>query len=426
MQCFLNNTILKTSYGKMKQFWLFGFLVLTINMWSQEHKSVTEMYTEAREEAFEHKNYEKAIALMQEVTQKTPENVDYAIFLGRLYTWDKQTENARRVLKTTFDEHVDYEDAALAYASLEFWNKNQEQALEIVNKGLQYHSDSESLLVLKAKILMDQRQNQEASGVLNTALGYHPKSNVVRALLQKVGTGQSQNEVGLSYNFISFKERFDQPWHIASVHYGRRTNIGPIIGRFNYGDRFGTGSTQVELDFYPRISNTFYAYVNGGISNDKGVFPELRTGLSLYANLPAAFEVDAGFRMLKFEDEAWAYTFGLGKYYKNYWFNLRTYLNTLDSGVADSYSFTVRYYFGGADDYFSARIGTGFSPDNTSNNILLDNMTRLRSNNVAVGFKTLLGSTHVIYGELSYDRIEFATDSYDDQYAFKIGYIKRF
>ncbi|UBZ12302.1 YaiO family outer membrane beta-barrel protein [Flagellimonas marinaquae] len=410
----------------MKQFWLYVFLFLTLGVWSQETVPVNEMYIMAREEAFEHKNYDKAIGFMEEVVKKAPENVDYAIFLGRLYTWDKQTDNARRVLGATFKSNSEYEDAALAYASLEFWNQNSEKALEIVDKGLQSHPDSENLLVLKAKILMDLKRGQEASKTLNTALKYHPKSTNVRSLLQNMATGENLNEVGISYNFVDFKERFDQPWHLASLHYGRQTGIGPVFGRLNYGNRFGIGSTQFEVDFYPRISKTFYAYINGGISNDKAIFPQYRAGFSLYANVPAAFEVDAGFRMLQFDEASWTYTFGLGKYYKNYWFNLRTYLNTVDAEIADAYALTARYYFGGADDYFSARVGTGFSPDNTSNNVLFNNTARLRSTNFALGYRNLLGQTHVVYVEASYDRIEFASDTFDDQYTVKLGYIKRF
>ncbi|WP_318312728.1 YaiO family outer membrane beta-barrel protein [Flagellimonas crocea] len=409
-----------------KQFLLFGCMLFTLTTWSQETRSVDQMYALARNEAFENKDYQKAIGLMEEVTQKTPENVDYAIFLGRLYTWDNQEDKARKVLGTTFEDHQDYEDAGLAYASLEFWTKNSERALDIVNKALQHHKDSESLQVLKAKILLDLKRPRDANIVLNNALELYPKSTQIRSLLQQTGAGELRNEVGLAYDLVYFRERFDEPWHLIGLHYGNQTGIGPILGRVTYGNRFGTGNAQLEVDFYPRISNTFYAYLNAGISEDTGVFPHYRTGFSLYANLPMAFELDGGFRLLKFDDESWTYTFGLGKYYKNYWFNIRTYLNTLDTGVADSYTFTARYYFGGADDYFSARIGTGFSPDNASNNVLFNNSTRLRSNNFALGFRTLIGNSHVLYAEASYDRIEFTSDTYDDQYSLKVGYIKRF
>ncbi|WP_222983381.1 YaiO family outer membrane beta-barrel protein [Flagellimonas meishanensis] len=409
-----------------KYLWMFGLLLCIGTAWSQENITADEMFMRARKEAFEKKNYPEAIALMTIATQKVPENIDFRIFLGRLYTWDGQMDKAKNILEAVFEENKNYEDAALAYASLEYWDKNPETALEIVNKGLEHNEDSESLLVLKAKILMTLKNYREASGTLDKTLEYHPKSTTACSLFRSIGTGSVRNEAGVSYSFVHFKERFDQPWHLASLHYGRWSGLGPIFGRFNYGNRFGTGTTQFEVDFYPRISNTFYAYLNGGVSSDKGIFPEYRAGLSLYANLPAAFEADAGFRLLKFTDATWVYAFGLGKYYKNYWFNFRSYLSMLDDGVADAHAFTTRYYFGGADDYFSVSVGAGFSPDNSTNNILLGNSTRLRSNNITAGFRKLLGDTHVIYSEIAYDRIEFAADSRDDQYSLRVGYIKRF
>lgn len=410
----------------MKQYCLYIFLFLMLLGRAQEIPSPAEKYALARKEAFEHKNFAKAIDLMAQVVEQTPNNVDYNIFLGRLYTWDKQSEKARPLLQATFNNNKAYEDAALAYANLEFWTGYPEKALEIADIGLQHHQDSEQLLVLKAKILMDLKRDNEAASILNIAMEYHPKSSVIRSLLQNISMGSKPNQVGVSYDLVYFKERFDQLWHVAKVHYGRQTGIGPIFAYFNYGNRFGNGATQMEIEFYPRISNVFYAYLGGAISNDNGVFPEYRGGFSLYANLPATFEVDAGFRLLKFNDETWVYTFGLGKYYKNYWFNVKTYLNTLENGVADSYAFTTRYYFGGQDDYLSVRIGTGFSPDNTSNNILLNNGTRLRSTNFSIGFRKLIGKTNIVHSELAYERIEFATDTFDDQYAIKVGYIKRF
>ncbi|WP_318345715.1 YaiO family outer membrane beta-barrel protein [Flagellimonas baculiformis] len=409
-----------------KQLWLCGLLFMNLCVWSQENEPAEELYARARTEAFEHKAYKEAIELMTLATQKAPENVDYHIFLGRLCTWDKQTEKARNILKATFEKNPTYDDAALAYGSLEFWDKKPLKAFEIVDKGLETNVDSENLWVLKAKILMALKEYQKASETLSNALEHHPTSTAVRSLLQNMGTGVYRNEMGVDYSFVHFKEQFNEPWHIASLHYQRQTNIGPVIGRFSYGNRFGMGSSQFELDFYPRLSSTFYAYVNAGLSNDKGVFPEYRGGLSLFANLPAAFELDAGLRYLQFTDDTWIYTFGLGKYYKNYWFNARAYITPSDSGVADSYALEARYYFGGTDDYVLIRAGTGFSPDNSTNNVLYESVSRLRSNNITAGFRKLFGKSHVVYAELTYGRIEFTTDSFDDQYTVKVGYIKRF
>ncbi|NDV44819.1 YaiO family outer membrane beta-barrel protein [Flagellimonas sediminis] len=65
--------------------------------------------------------------------------------------------------------------------------------------------------------------------------------------------------------------------------------------------------------------------------------------------------MDAGFRYLRFVDDNWIYTFCLGKYYRNYWFNARVYLSPTGSGIWNSYALETRYYFGGSDDYLMAR-----------------------------------------------------------------------
>lgn len=398
----------------------------TVLLAQDDALSSDELFQKARTEAFDNNDYGEAIRLMKIALEKSPNYTDLRIFLGRLYTWTDQTDLARTHLKTAFENDPSYVDAAMAYANLEYWNDDSTRALEIVNMALDKNPDDEGLLILKSKILKDLKKFQEANNVLNKILGKNPKSTEARSLLQSVQMESANNQIGASYDFVYFDERFDQPWHLASLDYARQTKLGSITGRINYANRFGTGSTQFEVDLYPRISNTFYAYLNGGISNDEGIFPEYRTGFSLYANLPAAFEADAGFRLLIFSDNTWVYTFGVGKYYKNYWFNFRTYLTPSDVGVSNSYAIAIRYYFGGADDYFRIKLGTGFSPDDTTTNVLINNASKLRSNNVSLGYRTLLGKTNVIFTNATYENIEYAADSKGNQFTIGLGYIKRF
>lgn len=408
---------------------LFGICVLSFSaMEAQDGKELTsdEMFIKAREEAFDNDNYAKAIQIMENAVQKAPDYTDLIIFLGRLYTWTDQIEKARNVLKIAFDKEPGYEDAAMAYANMEYWNDNSLRALEIVNSALDNNPDSEKLRILKSKILKDLKRFQEAHEVLNELLENNPKSSEARSLIQSIKWESAVNQIGVFYDFVYFDKRFDQPWHLAGLDYTRQTKLGSIAGRVNYANRFGSGATQFEMDMYPRISNTFYAYVNGGISNDEGIFPKYRTGFSLFSNLPASFEADAGFRWLYFSNSTWVYTFSVGKYYKNYWFNFRTYLTPSDAGFSNSYGLTVRYYFGGAEDFVSLKLGTGFSPDNAANNVLINGNTRLTSTNLSLGYRKLLGKTHIVFANIGYENIEYASDSRGNQFTIGIGYNKRF
>lgn len=394
---------------------------------AQTTASSDELFQQARTLAFKQKDYVKAIALSKEALTKSPDYSDIRIFLGRLYTWNDQPDSARQELKFVINKHQDNEDASLAIASLEFWENNSNLALDYVNSGLKHHPQSADLLLLKAKILNDLKRWAEADSELKTLLKINPSSTEARSLAVRIRQNSSKNKIGVTYDFIHFDKQFDDPWHLLSVDYGRQTSLGSIIGRVNYANRFNNSGVQFEVDAYPRISNTFQAYISGGYSNDVGVFPEYRAGFSLYANLPKSFEAEAGFRYLTFGESTWIYTFSVGKYYKNFWFNLRTYLTPSNNDVSRSFSLTTRYYFGGADDYFSLRLGTGLSPDDPQNNVLIGNSNyKLTSNNVTIGYRKSIKTFNILTLNLGLDNQEYKLNTKGNQIDFGIGYIRRF
>ncbi|MCM5662709.1 YaiO family outer membrane beta-barrel protein [Galbibacter mesophilus] len=402
------------------------FLLLNFNQAiAQQELTSDELFLKARTEAFENKNYTEAIRLTQTAIEKTPDYTDLYVFLGRLYSWTDQPELARETFEKALIQDPDYEDTALAYGSLEYWEKNLEKALSIVNNGLEAHPSSEDLLILKSKILVGMKQYEKANEVLNEVLEINPESNEAIMIMRQSNFETSKNAVQATYDFVYFDERFDDPWQLASIGYRRQTKLGLVEARLNYANRFAMGSSQFEIDAYPIISKTFYAYINGGISSDKGIFPQYRAGFSLYANLPAAFEVDAGFRYLYFTDATWVYTIGLGKYYKNFWFNFRTFLNESSSGVVNSYLFTTRYYTGGFDDYLALQMGTGFSPDDATNNVLY-NSAGLNSYNISLEYRKSFRKTNVFYIRGDFENIEYQEDNRGNQYTIGVGYIKRF
>ncbi|RYJ40425.1 TPR repeat-containing protein [Flavobacterium beibuense] len=404
------------------------FIVMLFSCITVNAQTSDDIYTEARKEAFENKNYKKAIDLSQKALELSPDYTELNIFLGRLYTWDKQPEQARLVFEKVMIKNPDNTDLYLAYGSLEYWNKNYEKALELTDKGLGKSPQSEELLLLKARILKDSRQYTEANSTLTTLLEINPKNNEARTLSQVIGMTGFKNAVGVYYDYYYFDKRFDDPWHIASVDYTRQGNFGTLTGRVNYANKFAMDAMQFEIESYPRISDVFYTYVNAGISDDKGIFPEYKAGFSLFANLPKGFEAEGGFRMLSFSGEqTWTYTLSAGKYYKNLWFNLRGYFTPDRNNVGQSYQLTTRYYLGGADEYLSLRLGTGISPDNQNNVLLNETFTyKLKSYNVALEYRTVFNRSYVVYARTSIENQEYAPNTKGNQITAGVGAIKRF
>ncbi len=386
-----------------------------------------DLFTAARKKAFDEKNYPGAIELAKTALLKSPDYNEIRIFLGRLYTWSKKTDSARAEFMAVIAKEPTYDDAYVAYGNLEFWEDNSKKALEITNEGLKYSPKSEPLKLLKAKLLNDLKDWGNAELVIDEVIKNNPKQTEARALAARIRENSAPNKFGLNYDYVYFDKQFADPWHLLSVDYGRQTAMGPIIGRINYANRFNGNGIQFEADAYPRLSKTFQAYVNVGYSPDLGIFPKYRAGFSLYANLNGGFELEGGFRVLHFSENTWLYTASLGKYYKNFWFNLRTYLSSSTNSVSQSFALNTRYYFGGADDYLSLGISTGLSPDEQRNNVLVNATNyKLKSNGLALGYRKSFKTINIISLRAAIDNQEYLKDTRGNQLSLGIGYTRRF
>ncbi|WP_426482719.1 YaiO family outer membrane beta-barrel protein [Chryseobacterium sp. R2ACT005] len=410
----------------MKRYSTFLFaLLFPITMYSQQNLSADELFLKARTAAFEQKDYPASIALAKEALEKAPNYTDISVFLGRLYTWNKDLVSARAIFEELGKREIQDEDYFLAYASLEYWNDQNTKAIEIIDKGLSYHAKSETLLLLKAKVYFGMDNYEEADKAVSTLLSINPKNTEARALAVRINELTSKNAIGIVYNYSHFDKQFDNDWHIVGVSYKRVTPIGSVIVRGNYANKFAEGGTQIELEAYPRLSKMFYLYVGGGYSDHVGLFPKYRTGVSLNANLPHSFEAELGYRQLYFSSSIWMYTAAIGKYYKNFWFNLRTYITPDSKNISHSYTGTVRYYTKGAQDYFAFQIGTGISPEENRNNLLENETFKLKTFKIGGEYNFSYHSNLFSVGTMYYNQ-EYRPGEKGNQFDITLGYTRKF
>lgn len=406
---------------------LLSSFFMSYHVMAQEQLSADELFQQARNAAFDKKNYPEAIMLSKEALRKSPDYADIRIFLGRLYTWSRFADSAREQFTYVLQRHPDNEDAASAFTDLEYWNDQDTTALRYCEQGLKYHPHSQDLLLKKARILNNMRLYRQAFTIANNLLKINPNNTEARSLAESIQNNSSLNKVGISYDYVHFDKNYPSstPWHLVSLEYGRSTKAGSFIGLINYANRFKTNGVQAEINAYPHISRTFYCFVDAGYSNNLPVFPTWRGGFSLYANLPKSFEGEAGFRYLYFSTATWIYTASVGKYYKNWWFNLRTYLIPDNSRLSNSYTLTTRYYFGGADDYIAGTIGTGISPDDRANSIQLSNK-KLMAKKASVEYRRTFHDLNIWYISGTYIREDLSAGTKGNQFDIGIGYQRRF
>jgi len=273
-------------------------------------------------------------------------------------------DSARDVFNGIFAKDSSNYDAISAAFDLEYWSDNLQKALDYSNLGLEKFPKSEEFLLKKSRVLAGLKRYDDAFASIETLLTINNSNADAIIFAERLKEEARVNSITINYTYDKFNRTFD-PWQLASLSYSRRTPIGTAILRANFARRFGTSGRQYEVDMYPRFADGFYSYMNFGYS-DVSIFPKTRYGFSLYYSLPMSFEIDGGFRLLKYSSDTWIYTAALGKYYSNFWFSLRTYVTPQVQNASKSYSLIIRYYLSGAEDYLAVTGGTGISPEATS------------------------------------------------------------
>ncbi|MBM1107094.1 YaiO family outer membrane beta-barrel protein [Aurantibacter crassamenti] len=286
------------------------------------------------------------------ILTKYPDYSDVRSLLASTHSWDGNYEIARvQFNKITSVDRLNKE-AWLAAIKNELYAEESYLALGIANKALTYLPKDPHIAVLRDRALKDIESKQnEANAKLKEALAKTKETDILK------------NKISINNSFDSFDVVYD-PMIYSSISYGRKTKIGDLITSLNYSNRFETHGLQYEVDFYPKFSETFYAYTNYGYSNS-AIYPNHRVGAELYANLPKAIEASAGIRYINFDNaDALIYTMSLGLYSGNYYFSLRPYVTPQDTGkYGVSGSFLARKYLKNADNYIGASFIMGYSPE---------------------------------------------------------------
>ncbi len=394
---------------------------------AQNQRTSDELFKDARNAAFDDKDYEKAKELAYQALEQSPGYADIDIFLGRIYAWNHQYDSARLHFTKVLDANPSNEDASIAFADLEYWNDHYQSALDLCNKALKDHPQSGDLLLRKAKNLKALKQYKEAGLVTDQLLQKDKNSNAAHALATSLKDITSVNKITVNYENSSFDKQYGKAWNLGSISYGRLTKFGTVIGRLNYANRFGTDGFQGEMDAYPHISKTFYAYVNFGYAGDAVVFPKYRAGFSLYANLPNSFEAELGYRYLYFSSATNIYTASIGKYWKSFLFTARTYITPSVSNVSQSYSIATRYYLKGADDYIGLTLGTGISPDDNNQNVQYSNkQSKLSSKKISADFNHTFLKWNIISLSAGIINQEYQPSVKGNQFNVSLGLAHRF
>ena len=112
------------------------------------------------------------------------------------------------------------------------------------------------------------------------------------------------------------------------------------------------------------------------------------------------------------------FTASLGKYYKNYWFNLRSYLTPEDVSFSSAYFFEMRRYFGDPESFLALKLGYGTSPDD---NLTISELDYLTAKNLMVGGNHLLTPQWNLDWKIRLENDEIRPGGYQKNCSFELG-----
>lgn len=299
-------------------------------------------FQNARELAFQG-DHPAARDTLRRILQQYPEYTDVHAFLANTYRWEGDHEEARKHFNRITSRERGHEAVWVAAIQNERQAGNPSIALGLANKALHFLRGNEAIQVLRAE--------------LNSAnLPNYPSGKLQEKR-------EFKNGISLENRLEAFDSYYD-PMVYTTLEYQRTTEFGKVLPRVRYSNRFDMHGFQYEMDLYPRLSETFFGYMNYGYS-DSELFPGHKAGLELYANLPKALEVSLGGRYLAFpESNATLLTASFGMYRGNYYMSFRPYFVMLGNRKpGGSGNILLRKYLADGLNYFGLNLSYGYSPE---------------------------------------------------------------
>ena len=280
-------------------------------------------FKQVRDKA-ERKDYSGALKILHQLEAKYPGNEDIIIYEGRVYSWKREFQKAKKALRPLVDRENPNMEALEAIINAYYWSYDFEACITYCDEYLDKKPDSPEILTIKAVSLEKAGRDMEALAILDKLPATHSaneKTTGLRAIISR----KKKNAISASYLNISTYDPGLSPIHYGYVEYLRRFTKSTIIGRANIGYRNGETEGQAEVDYYHTFKRS-YLYTNAAVSNGEFIFPELRLGAEYYFAPMGSFDFSLGARYMSFKDADVTLLTGQAAYrYRQYSLGYRPY-----------------------------------------------------------------------------------------------------
>lgn len=406
----------------MRKFiYLFICLFISVNAFSQNINADSLFKIATNYAAV--KNYDTAIKMAQALIKEFPQNNDYKIFLGIVYSWQGNYNLSIEILTPLVETDKINSEALEAIVNTHLWAENYSQVINYCDIGLT-KVDNQSLFfrLKKAVALSKVQQYKGALDLTDTILIKYPDNKEAQALRTAIYQNK-KNAISFSYQNTSFSNPSFEPWQLAYIEYNRKTNKLPFAVRMNYGNMFSKSATQYEIDLYPKLSATSYLYLNGGIAQGDYVFPQFRGGIEYYKSFKK-ISTSIGGRYLHFKSNQVILATGHIAYtINNFEIAYRSVVSLIDQKWYPSHVGSIKKSNDAKETFLQLDFQYGIIPFNF---FVINEFDRVNSTRVVIQYQFRIKGTVFLRPIFMYEYEEYYPALFRNRYNAQIILTKRF
>lgn len=402
----------------MKRLRYILFLLL-ISQLSFGQEDIDAGFKQVRAKA-ESKDYSGALQILNGLGQKYPGNEDITVYQARIYSWKKEYNKSKKMLRPLADREKPNMEALQVLINSYYWSYDYEACIIYCDKYLELQPNDPEILKIKAACLEKAGRDAEALAILDKLPATDDSNTQAEGLRTIIGR-KNKNAISASYLNISTADPGESPTHYGYVEYLRKFTKSTIIGRANIGNRYGETEGQLEADFYHTFKKG-YMYANAGASNGEFIFPQLKVGAEYYFAPQGQFDFSFGGRYMHFEDDdVFLLTGQVGYRFGEYTLAYRPYYdvnNTLLSSVL-----SIQKYNESKENLIRLELQYGNVPYLY---IYSNNIQPLTAYRAGVQYQHRFGDSFFIRPIFLYEYEEYIPDSYRHKFNCQIIFTKRF
>ena len=369
------------------------------------------------------KKFDQAITQIEALISSYPENLDYSIYLVRLYYWSGNYNLAQSLAENIIAKNPTNEEVYRLLIKIELAAGNYPQVLMHSNNGMSLFPDDTNFYKFhKAFVLQQLNNDSEAILILNniqkTSNLYKDAQYLKTQILKK-----QKNVFSVGYLNTSFSNPGFSPWHFAAAEYMKINKKGAYAGRITNGNLFGISALQVEIDAYPKVGKNSYLFLNVGLSDGKSLFPALRLGGEFYYDFKK-FNFSLGSRYLQFSTSGVLMFTGHTAINFNQWkLSYRPFLVSQNKEWFPTHILNLRKSFENKEAYIQLDLQYGALPFYffTTNDLL-----RLNSIRTGFDFKFRMHDNLFLQTTFMYELEEFVPKELRNRYNIQLNLSKRF